>query len=686
MTHGDEVRTELRNALRRVQRAMSALLSRQREAGRTGEADVLRGVAIDDVDAERLLAALAVELDRAPAADAPLQHPAPHPPVDEGPLARVGRLFALAPVELDALFACIAVEVDARFARLVAYLNDHVAHVRPTVGLAAALAGEPAAVLALVRGAAVRRGLLLMEGDGPLSCRTLRVADDMLARLCPIDASAPAPPPTAAALDKLVVEASTRARLARWAAEIATTPRPLLMAGAHGSGRATVARAAVAAAGRALVEINCDADGVPALAEAAREALWRDAVLLVRVAAGMSQACLRVLWEALADWPVPLAFVVESDTLAPACAVAPLPPSIVVLEPPDATRREALWRRILASEHADGLPFTLDDAQVCELAGRYEFNPGLQARALRRAVADARDADTAPALDFETLTHACRAVGRAGMSASAQRLELPYTRADLVLPATLMAELDLASAWLRNRGRVFEQWGFGRRIALGRGMTALFAGDPGTGKTMAAQVLARELGLELFRVDLSRVMSKYIGETERNLARLFDEARASGSLLFFDEADALFGKRSEVKDAHDRYANLEISYLLQRMEEHEGVSLLATNRVGDLDAAFTRRFHFMLDFPRPGPAERRRIWSGMLPHEARQGAAIAFDELADAYEISGGEIRNAMLSAAFIAASEGTPIALRHVKLGLRRELLKTGRVLDAREWRALET
>jgi len=684
MTHRDEVRSELRDALRRVAQAMSELLSRQRMAGRTGESDVLRGLAIDDADAERLLTALVLELDRAPAADAPLRQPALRPRNDEGPLARAGRLFALAPAELDALFACIAVEVDVRFARLVAYLNDHIAQVRPTLGLAATLAGDPAAVLALARGAAVRRGLLLMEGDGPLSCRTLRIADDMLARLCPIDAATPAPPPSPAALDGLVVDASTLARLARWAAELATAPRPLLVAGAHGSGRTTVARAAAAAAGRAVVAMNCAAEAPPALAAAAREALWRDAVLLVRVAAGMSDAQLRGLWEALAAWPVPLALVVESDTLAPACAVAPLPPSIVVLEPPDATRRESLWRRILASEHAGGLPFALDEAQMSELAGRYDFNPGLQARALRRAVAEARDADAAPALDFETLTQACRAVGRAGMSSSAQRLELPYTRADLVLPAALMAELDLASDWLRNRGRVFEQWGFGRRIALGRGMTALFAGDPGTGKTMAAQVLARELGLELFRVDLSRVMSKYIGETERNLARLFDEARASGSLLFFDEADALFGKRSEVKDAHDRYANLEISYLLQRMEEHEGVSLLATNRVGDLDAAFTRRFHFMLDFPRPGPAERRRIWSGMLPQEARQGAAIGFDELADAYEVSGGEIRNAMLSAAFIAASEGAPIALRHVKLGLRRELLKTGRVLDAREWRAL--
>jgi SpoVK/Ycf46/Vps4 family AAA+-type ATPase len=202
---------------------------------------------------------------------------------------------------------------------------------------------------------------------------------------------------------------------------------------------------------------------------------------------------------------------------------------------------------------------------------------------------------------------------------------------------------------------------------------------------MAAQVLGHDLGLDLFRVDLSRVMSKYIGETEKNLSRLFDEARASGAILFFDEADALFGKRTEVKDAHDRYANLEIGFLLQRMEEHTGTTILATNRFGDLDEAFTRRFHFILHFPMPRPPERRRIWEGMLPREAERDPAIDFDLLAHEYEISGGDIRNSVLTAAFIAAEEGTPIGLRHLKRGLRRELLKTGRVLDGRQRRALD-
>jgi len=347
-------------------------------------------------------------------------------------------------------------------------------------------------------------------------------------------------------------------------------------------------------------------------------------------------------------------------------------------------QREALWRMLLLAEGL-GPRIRLADAEYTELAARYEFLPGTLARALRRAVADCDREGGQGRLDLESLSRACRAVGTASMGSIAQRLAQPYTRDDLVLPQELLDEFDLASAWMRNRRLVFEDWGFGRRIVMGQGLTALFAGGPGTGKTMAAQVLARELGLELFRVDLSRVMSKYIGETEKNLSRLFDDARASGAILFFDEADALFGKRTEVKDAHDRYANLEIGYLLQRMEEHTGTTVLATNRVGDLDEAFTRRFHFILDFPMPRMAERRRIWEGMFPREAGREAGIDLDRLACDYEVSGGEIRNSVLSAAFIAAGEGVPIGLRHLKRGLRRELLKNGRVLDGKQRRALE-
>jgi len=194
---------------------------------------------------------------------------------------------------------------------------------------------------------------------------------------------------------------------------------------------------------------------------------------------------------------------------------------------------------------------------------------------------------------------------------------------------------------------------------------------------MAAQVLARVLGLDLYRIDLSRVMSKYIGETEKNLGRLFDDAYASGAILFFDEADAIFGKRTEVRDAHDRYANLEIGYLLQRMEDHDGITILATNRMRDMDEAFVRRFHFILSFPMPAESDRLRIWQGMFPVEAKRDPQLDLRPLARRFEISGAEIRNVVLAAAFLAAADNQVIGLSHLKRALRREFLKNGRVMD---------
>jgi SpoVK/Ycf46/Vps4 family AAA+-type ATPase len=262
------------------------------------------------------------------------------------------------------------------------------------------------------------------------------------------------------------------------------------------------------------------------------------------------------------------------------------------------------------------------------------------------------------------------------MGPLARKLSLPYEWNELVVPPHVLAELQLARTWVREQRTVLDRWGFARRLPLGRGLTMLFSGQPGTGKTMAAQVLARELGMDLYRVDLSRVVNKYIGETEKNLACLFDESLAAGAILFFDEADALFGKRSEVKDAHDRYANLEIGYLLQRMEEHEGVTILASNRARDMDEAFTRRFHFLIDFPMPDEAHRLKIWAGMFPPEALRDGDVDLPAMAKSFEVSGGEIKNAALSAAFVAAGQRAPLSTDHVKRAVKRELQKGGRVV----------
>ena len=693
-THQDALRPELRRILDLLARQLAA----ERQAGRTVASDPLRGVAVEEGEAESLVSQLSAELARPLAEPSEWDRPA-RGAEDEldasaSPIGRAARIFRLDDCACDALVLALAVELDRRFARLVAYLNDHIARTRPTVGLLLAVSGTAINAVELVQGHAFRQGVLRLEGDGPLSGLTLRVAPDMLARLVaplPIERLSPGIEVCAAGgvrLEDVVVGRPQRAALRRWAAGLRDGERvpPLVLAGRDGSGRATAAQAAAGDAGRPLVKLNWAPDQPEQLGVAAREAMWQGTTLLVRVAGGTREAEVAGLWAALAAWDVPLALAVPPELIESTCAAAPREPVVVSLETPSVTQRERLWTHLLASTVPATLGVALSDRERTELAARFDLLPGQLARSVRRAVADRQLGESSGTpLDLEALSRACRAVGNASMGPLAQRLAQPFVRDDLVLPAELLDELDLAAAWVRARRRVFDDWGFGQRIALGGGLTALFSGEPGTGKTMAAQVLARELGLDLFRVDLSRVMSKYIGETEKNLARLFDDAQTSGAMLFFDEADALFGKRTEVKDAHDRYANLEIGYLLQRIEEHPGTTVLATNRMGDLDEAFTRRFHFILDFPMPGPAERQRIWHGMLPRAAEQEPAINLDALARDYEVSGGEIRNSVLSAAFMAAGEGVPIGLRHLKRGLRRELLKSGRVLDSHQRRALE-
>jgi hypothetical protein len=685
-------RRELRDELRRLVDLLGGTLAAQRAAGRMPGGDMLRGMVIEDDEAASLLDALASDLAQPVARrDGGACEPSP-PSAESGsetPLSRATRRFRMLRPERLALILAIAVELDQRFARVVAYLNDHIAQTRPTLGLVLALAGMECDAAGLRRRPALRYGLLLLEGDGPLATRSLRVAPELLDELAGVT---PAPwrrdgetiVPVEIGLDALMLDPAQRAMLSRWAETLRAGPPfvPLVLSGPAGAGRATTVRAASGRAAREVVELAWPAeppDRTERFAAAARAALWHEATLLLRFGESAQAGDLGEAWSLSRGWEdVPIALAVPPGLAEAACAAAPREPVLIGLGEGSIGQRATLWRGLLAGHGA-----AISDAELYELAARYDFLPGTLARAVRRAVAEC--AFGGEPLAFAALARACRVVGSAGIGPIAQRLPQPYTRRDLVLPAEVHEELDLAASWLRNRRQVFENWGFGRRVMLGQGMTALFTGEPGTGKTMAAQVLARELGLELFRVDLSRVMSKYIGETEKNLSDLFDGARASGAMLFFDEADVLFSKRSEVKDAHDRYANLEVGYLLQRLEEHTGATVLATNRLGDLDEAFTRRFHFIIDFPLPNAADRRRIWEGMLPPTAEREPRLDLEGLARDYEITGGEIRNSVLSAAFLAAEEGRPIGLRHLKRGLRRELLKTGRVLDISQRRALE-
>jgi hypothetical protein len=278
------------------------------------------------------------------------------------------------------------------------------------------------------------------------------------------------------------------------------------------------------------------------------------------------------------------------------------------------------------------------------------------------------------------LWDACRVRMRPSLDALAQRLDTKATWDDIVLPQDETDLLHQVAAQVNQRNKVYNEWGFDQRMNRGLGISALFAGESGTGKTMAAEVLANDLRLNLYRVDLSVVISKYIGETEKNLRRLFDAAEEGGAIIFFDEADALFGKRSEVKDSHDRYANIEVNYLLQRMESYCGLAILATNMRSVLDNAFTRRLRFIVNFPFPGVADRRRMWRKAFPAQTPL-ENLDYDRLAR-INLTGGSVHNAAINAAFLAAQAGTRVTMAMALRAIRGELIKMDRPVNEAEFR----
>jgi hypothetical protein len=328
--------------------------------------------------------------------------------------------------------------------------------------------------------------------------------------------------------------------------------------------------------------------------------------------------------------------------------------------------RATIWTRAAA---ARGLVLSSEAAR--ELAATFAFTRPQAEAALALALGGG-GTDTRETAD-EALRHAARLVSKASAPPSVRRIETGLGWGDIVLPPPIEAELRSIPSQVRHAETVWEQWGFGERIPYGQGIAALFAGPSGTGKTMAAQIIARELGSALFQVDLAKTVSKYIGETEKALDAIFDAAEAASAVLLFDEADALFGKRSEVKDAHDRYANLEVAYLLQRIEAYRGLAILTTNLKENLDAAFLRRLRFIVDFPMPDAGNRLAIWTKMFPEEAPVAEDVDVSLLARQLPLSGGNIEQSVVNAAFRAAEDGGVIRMRHLVAATRAELAKMG-------------
>ena len=440
--------------------------------------------------------------------------------------------------------------------------------------------------------------------------------------------------------------------------------------GEQASGRDAFGAALAGACGRSLLELDGSheqaASAVPA---AFRFARFTGALVHVRDAGAQDGVAAAALSAAVSGGALT---VVSAARLAATAADVH-----VTLTPPGLAARRSLWSRALAGEGVVAGDDVLD-----AVAQRFRLDAGQIAAAAARAAAEHRLAGDGAELAGAALFSAARAQqSGTGLERLARRIIPTRTWTDLVLADEPGGQVRELCAWIRHRGVVHDAWGFGRKLGAARGLNALFAGPPGTGKTLSAEVIADEVGLDLYRIDLASVVSKFIGETEKNLARVFDEARDTNAILLFDEADALFGKRSEVRDAHDRYANIEISYLLQRMEEHDGVSLLTTNRRRDLDEAFVRRLQFAIDFSLPDAAQRAQIWGAIWPAQTPLADDVDLKVVADRFALSGGHIRNIAEAAAFLAATDGGAVTMRHLMAAARREYRKLGTLLTAGEF-----
>jgi vesicle-fusing ATPase len=595
------------------------------------------------------------------------------PDVDVTPeVERLADAFGLSSFERDLLLLCAGAELDREFAGACARAQGGV-QTAPTFSLA--MAALPDAHWSAIAPTGPLREFHLIELGGagePFTTAPLRIDERVLhylvgaetldVRLRALVRHVPVPGALPSSHTQVADDVA-----AIWRAVESGWPGAQLC-GSDDAALDAVAAAACGAVGLDLFLLR--AANVPAHA-AERELLariWeREAIL--------SDAALLVTCDPL-DAPevtrAAAAFVETLDAFVLIAGRDPLPlrgrslPRFDV-PVPTAAEQHDLWRAALGDAF-EPLHDTVD-----RLAGQFRLGP----RAIASACA-AVPRGAAPGDAAERLWTAARQQVRAGLDALAQRIEPKATWPDLVLPAPQLQILQDVAVHARNRTTVYEEWGFGARGERGLGITALFEGSSGTGKTFAAEVLASFLGLNLYRIDLSAVVNKYIGETEKNLRRVFDAAESGGAVLLFDEADALFGKRSEVRDSHDRYANIEVSYLLQRMEAYRGLAILTTNMKHALDQAFLRRIRFVVQFPFPDAAGRLEIWRRIFPRETPT-EGLDLEALAR-LSVAGGTIRNIALQAAFLAADASQPVRMAHVMAAARREYGKLERPFTASE------
>ena len=615
-------------------------------------------------------------------------------------LGLLARRFELDAVARATVLCCAAAELNTQVSRLFAYLQNDAGKKRPTFALLARLSAMPAVDPVGLRTLFGPSSPLFVHrlldtgverADIPFPALEARLATGVVDFLVGIDRLPPLLAEVAVlmhatnALEDLayhrrhraIVEELLRCRRAEGKLPFS------YVGGPDGAGKLLIGESVAAELRKSLLRI--DATKLPAVLgnteefghALAREARLRDCLIVLQAADEAIGDCdsdkaksgaFEPLLHALAGCEVVATGTTPPAELRHRLRTRPL--SFEVAYPTLGERIE-IWERRLPADAAAGL-----GADLPALGGKFRFTPGQIDRVIGVAeMAAVRGADGRPHITSADLHLRCRDEAEQGLHLFCQKIVPRYNWGDIALSADTHAQLQEICRWVAHRSQVYEAWGYGAKLALGRGVTVLFSGASGTGKTMSAEVIAADLQLDLFRVDLSRIVSKYIGETEKNLSRIFAHSSNGNCVLFFDEADALFGKRTEVKDAHDRYANIEINYLLAEMDRYEGVIIVSTNMKGNFDQAFIRRFSHVVEYPIPNERLREVIWRKSVPSETPLGSEVNFSFLAERFDLSGGNIRNIALNSAFLAAADGRGITMDHVILATKREYQKIGRV-----------
>lgn len=605
----------------------------------------------------------------------------------DNPFSRLAASFGLNPLDSIILLLTLAPEFDLRYERIYAYLQDDVSQRHPTVNL----------MMNLLGGSIAQRFAVWQRLSAEMPLRKHRLIT------CVAD---PARPQSSFLSYQIRVdhritgyllgENHIDARLlhavkiqepdpAMWLPEIAEPMRiampyaPIIyMQGGIEMGQLEMALALCASQGLSLLHIDMTA---LAAKETPLEENWRlalregylnnVAVFVDHWESALNEARMPspALWESLLAYPQTV-FISARAEWEPVDINRERRMLRMTFNIPDYRERYGVWEEAVGKYQT-----ALQPADIEETSAKFGFTRSQIVRAVHTAL-DLAQSRGELVQKFDLYAGA-QAHANLQLGTLARRIIPRFGWDDLILPPEQITQLREMSLRLRFSHVVQDEWGFAAAMPNSSGISALFAGDSGTGKTLSAEVIAKDLGLVMYKIDLSAVVSKYIGETEKNLNTIFTTAQSSNAILFFDEADALFGKRSEVKDARDRYANIEIAYLLQQIEAYDGVVIMATNFRQNLDDAFTRRLDFLVDFPFPDAEYRKRLWESHFPPRTPVADDVDFAEVAQRYRLAGGNIRNVALAAAYLAAANGRVVTREHIRSAVRREHQKMGRLID---------